>query len=111
MSDDHPKRIGQSGPRAAPGAAGARTLRTGTEPATARSALRLRLLLAWTFLPLFIGAAVASAVGAANAGSDDSPGRDVWAVIAGVCGVLALTALLDLTILSRRLRRQRDGWR
>lgn len=81
--------------------------RTGTEPVTARSPLRLRLILAAGALAVFIAAAVRLAMGAYSAGPRDSPSPIVLVVLAAVCGVLALVALLDLAVILRRLRRAR----
>jgi hypothetical protein len=83
--------------------------RTGTEPATARSALRLRLLLSAVFLPLFAAATAAFAVWAASAEPGDSPGPDALTVLAVVCGLLALASALDLVVVSGRSRRERHG--
>ncbi len=52
--------------RARSGMVGRRYPRTGTEPVTARSPLRLRLLLASVFLPLFVAGTVLFAVWAAG---------------------------------------------
>ncbi|MGW3592157.1 DUF6343 family protein [Streptomyces fungicidicus] len=86
---------------------GRRSPRTGTEPVTARSPLRL--LLAAVFLPLFVAGAVLFGVWAALSGAGDSPGRGPLILLAAVCGVLALTALLDLLVVLRRLRRERGA--
>ncbi|MFH8449184.1 DUF6343 family protein [Streptomyces fungicidicus] len=89
------------------GTIGRRSPRTGTEPVTARSPLRLRLLLAAVFLPLFVAGAALFGARAALSGAGDSPGRGPLILLAAVCGVLALTALLDLVVVLRRLRRER----
>ncbi|MFE9171366.1 DUF6343 family protein [Streptomyces kebangsaanensis] len=78
--------------------------RTGTEPRTARSPLRLRLLLASVFFPLFIAGTALFATWSANSTPDDSPGDTVLAVLAGICAALALTAAVDLLVIARRLR-------
>ncbi len=96
-------------PRARSGMVGRRYPRTGTEPVTARSPLRLRLLLASVFVSLFIAGAVLFAVWAAGADAGDSPGSGPLTFLAVVCGVLALTAALDLRVVLRRLRRERDS--
>ncbi|WP_338899730.1 DUF6343 family protein [Streptomyces sp. TG1A-60] len=83
-----------------------RTRRTGSEPRTALSALRLRLILAGVFLPFFAAATVLFAVWAANSGSADTPGSGALTVLAVVCGALALTAVVDLVVVARRLRRE-----
>lgn len=94
--------------RARSGAIGRRFPRTGTEPVTARSPLRLRLLLAAGFLPFFLAGAALFGMWAARSDAGDSPGRGPLVLLAVVCGVLALTALLDLMVVLRRLRRERD---
>ncbi|MFF8726874.1 DUF6343 family protein [Streptomyces sp. NPDC015171] len=90
------------------GAFGSRSPRTGDEPATARSALRLRLLLSALFLPVFAAATAGFAVWAAHQGPDDSPGPGPLTALAVVCGLLALAAALDLAVVSRRRRRERN---
>ncbi|MHC3474733.1 DUF6343 family protein [Streptomyces sp. 7R007] len=109
MSHEHSGRSGPSMPRARSGAPGRRPARTGSEPTTARSPLRLRLLLAAVFLPLFVAAAVLFGVGAGQWEHGDSPSRAVLATVAAVCAVLALTAAMDLWIVAQRLRRERGG--
>ncbi|MGW7259490.1 DUF6343 family protein [Streptomyces sp. NPDC054834] len=49
-------------------------MRSGTEPATARSVLGLRLALSAVFLPLFAAATAAFALWAVHQGPGDSPG-------------------------------------
>ncbi|MFJ4686793.1 DUF6343 family protein [Streptomyces sp. NPDC088789] len=86
---------------------GTRVPRSGTEPVTARSPLRLRKLLSGIFLPLFVAGTVLFAVWAALSGPGDSPGRAVTVTLAAVCAALALTAALDLVVLARRGRQER----
>lgn len=107
MRDERTHRAGKPVSRARSGTIGRRYPRSGTEPVTARSPLRLRRLLAGLFLPLFLAGCALFAVWAADAGPDDSPGRGPLVLLAVVCGVLALTALLDLLVVLRRLRRER----
>ncbi|MEV5319208.1 DUF6343 family protein [Streptomyces sp. NPDC052687] len=83
--------------------------RTGTEPATARSALRLRLLLSAAFLPLFAAAAVLLGLWAADSAPGDSPGSGPLTVLAVVCAVLAVVAAVDLAVVRRRMRRAGGG--
>ncbi|MBT3150479.1 hypothetical protein HTV45_06180 [Streptomyces sp. CHD11] len=109
MREERTDRTGQRVPRSRSGAIGRRFPRTGTEPVTARSPLRLRLALAGIFLPLFVAGCALFAVWAANAGPGDSPGRGPLIFISAVCGFLALTAALDLAVVLRRLRRERDA--
>ncbi|MFE6281811.1 DUF6343 family protein [Streptomyces sp. NPDC057877] len=96
-------------PRSRSGVVGRRHPRTGTEPITAQSALRLRLLLTAVFLPLFVAATVGFAVWAGNSGPGDSPSRGVLTGLAVGCGVLALIAALDGAVVLRRMRRERGA--
>ncbi|MEW1777902.1 DUF6343 family protein [Streptomyces sp. NPDC086777] len=92
------------------GSAGGRP-RTGTEPVTARSPLRLRRLLSSLFLPLFAMATALFAAWAAASGAGDSPGRGALVTLAAVCAALAVAAAVDLLVVSRRLHRERVGRR
>ncbi|MFJ2258288.1 DUF6343 family protein [Streptomyces sp. NPDC087844] len=66
-------------------------MRTGSEPATARSALRARLWLSvWGFVWAIVGTALFALVG-----------RTGWAV---ACGVLWLIVTVDLAMILRHLR-------
>ncbi|MEU1707008.1 DUF6343 family protein [Streptomyces sp. NPDC005706] len=100
-----PGRAAAPEPRSGFAAPGGGSPRTGTEPVTARSPLRLRLLLSAVFLPLFAAATAVLAVRAAHSGPGDSPGSGALSVLAVICGVLALAAALDLAVVTRRLRR------
>jgi hypothetical protein len=105
MNDKRPGQVAR--PRS--GWIGRRSPRTGTEPRTAQSPLRLRLLLSGVFLPVFAAAATLFAVWSAHSGPGDSPGRGVTATLAAVCAVLALAAALDLLVVVRRLTGERGG--
>ncbi|MGC9380529.1 DUF6343 family protein [Streptomyces sp. MH13] len=108
MSDRRrPRRAAEPAPRARPGATGRRFPRTGTEPVTAQSPLRLRLLLSALFLPLFVAGAAFFGVWAADTGSGDSPGRGSLVVLAVVCAAFALLAAAGLVVVTGRLRRGR----
>jgi hypothetical protein len=107
MRDPHHGRTAAPEPRSRSGAFGHRLPRTGTEPVTARSALRLRQLLSAVFLPLFTAATAGFAVWAAHQRPGDSPGSAPLTTLAAVCGVLALAAALDLAVLTGRRRRER----
>ncbi|GGX33917.1 hypothetical protein GCM10010297_64170 [Streptomyces malachitofuscus] len=107
MRDEPTDRAGKPVSRARSGTIGRRYPRTGTEPVTARSPLRLRLLLAGLFLPLFLAGSALFSVWAADADAGDSPGRGPLVFLAVVCFVLALTALVDLVVVLRRLRLER----
>ncbi len=110
MSDRrHPHGATEPGPRATSGTVGRRRPRTGTEPATAQSALGLRLILSAVFLPLFLAGAAYFGVWAADAGPGDIPGRGGLVVLAVVCVAFALLAVSDLLVVTRRLRRERAG--
>ncbi|CUW25766.1 DUF6343 family protein [Streptomyces reticuli] len=102
MRERHHGRQAAPEPRSRSGALGHRLSRTGTEPATARSALRLRLLLSAVFLPVFAAATAGFALWAAHEGPGDSPGTGPLTVLAVACGLLALAAALDLVVVSRR---------
>ncbi|HLL32711.1 MAG TPA: DUF6343 family protein [Streptomyces sp.] len=86
-----------------------RRSRTGTEPVTARSPLRLRLLLSAAFLPLFAAAAVLLGLWAADSGPGDSPGSGPLTGLAVVCAVLAAIAAVDAVVVRRRMRREGGG--
>jgi len=81
-----------------------RTWRSGTEPATARSDLKLRFLLSVLFTPLFALATVGFALWAANTGAGSAPSRGTLIVFAVGCGVLTVLALVDLWVVVRRRR-------
>ncbi|MDX3098530.1 DUF6343 family protein [Streptomyces sp. ME19-03-3] len=93
-------------PRSRSGFVGRRYERTGTEPVTARSALGLRLALVSLFAPLFVLGTALFATLAARAASGDSPGRGTYVGLAVVCAVLAVAALLDLSVIMRRRRQE-----
>lgn len=81
--------------------------RSGTEPVTARSALRLRLLLSSLFVPLFLAGAALFGYWAAQSGAGDVPSRNSLCVLALICLVLTVFAALDLAVLLVRRRRAR----
>ncbi|GAA2251911.1 hypothetical protein GCM10010145_19510 [Streptomyces ruber] len=81
---------------------------SGTEPRTARSALRPRRALAVLFLPVFTAAAVLFAVWAAGQDSGGTPEPAVLTGLAAGCAVLALITAVDLLVVVRRLRRGED---
>ncbi|QBJ89364.1 hypothetical protein D0Z67_02920 [Streptomyces seoulensis] len=95
-------------PRARSGTAGRRE-RTGTEPVTARSALKLRLVLSVAGLPVFVLGTVVFAVWAGAVGRQDVPDPTQLTVLAVICGVLALFAAADLVVVLLRLARERAG--
>ncbi|GGZ00478.1 DUF6343 family protein [Streptomyces poonensis] len=79
---------------------------SGTEPRTARTALRLRRILAVFFLPVFTVAAVLFGVWAAHHETGDRPDAAVLTGLAVGCAVLAVVTAVDLVVVLRRLRRQ-----
>ncbi|GAA1008350.1 hypothetical protein STXM2123_4530 [Streptomyces sp. F-3] len=82
--------------------------RTGTEPRTARSPLHLRLALSAVFFPLFLAGTVLFATWSADSGPRDSPSPTALATLAGICAALALVAVVDLLVVTRRLRARRN---
>ncbi|MEU0039548.1 DUF6343 family protein [Streptomyces sp. NPDC006333] len=107
MPDDHIRRTKEPVPRSRSGVIGNRSPRAGTEPSNAQSPLRLRLLLSGIFLPLFVAAAVVFGMWAAASDAGDTPGRGALVTFAAVAVALALIAAIDVTIVARRLRRER----
>ncbi|MER5867214.1 DUF6343 family protein [Kitasatospora sp. NPDC002040] len=81
-----------------------RNWRSGTEPMTARSDLKLRLLLSVLFTPLFALATAGFALWAALAGPGDNPGPGTLTAFAVACGLLTLFAAADLLVVLRRRR-------
>ncbi|MFH9942487.1 DUF6343 family protein [Streptomyces murinus] len=106
MADDQHGRTPPPAHRAHPRAP--RRTPSGTEPATARSDLRLRLILSALFLPVFTAATVGFALWSVHQGPGASPGSGPLTVLAVVCGVLALAAALDLVRVTARRRREAD---
>ncbi|WP_371799054.1 DUF6343 family protein [Streptomyces sp. NBC_01707] len=80
--------------------------RTGTEPATAQSALGLRLALCVIALPVFVAGAVLFTVWAAS-GPRSTPDTSLLLVLVVVCAALAVMTAADLLIIVRRRARQR----
>ncbi|GAA1922954.1 hypothetical protein GCM10009716_34290 [Streptomyces sodiiphilus] len=106
MSDD---RHHDPVPRSRSGFIGRRYERTGTEPVTAQSALRIRLLLSGIFAPLFVAGTVFFAIAWANAEPGDTFGPDGLRVATVICAVFAVFALLDLAVVLRRRGRERGS--
>jgi hypothetical protein len=98
---------GSPAPRPRSGHSGRRRPRTGTEPMTARSALRLRLLLSAIYTPLFLAGAVLFAVWAARSDAGSSPSSGALGAVAIVCAVMSLLALTDLMVVQHRRRSER----
>ncbi|MFG2819692.1 DUF6343 family protein [Kitasatospora sp. NPDC048365] len=78
-------------------------VRQGDEPVTARSDLELRRLLSRVFLGLFVCGTAAFAVLAAFSGDGPAPNRSTFEVFAAVCAAFAGIAVIDLTVIRRRL--------
>lgn len=94
-------------PRGRSGVSGRRKERTGTEPVTARSALRMRLVLSVLFVPLFLVGTVVFWYWAEQSGPRSAPTGDSLRVLTVICAALALFALVDLLVVLRRRRRER----
>ncbi|GAA2067518.1 hypothetical protein GCM10009801_14950 [Streptomyces albiaxialis] len=104
--DDRPR---EPVPRSRSGVYGRRHERTGTEPTTARSSLRLRLLLSAGFAPVFLAAAVGFGLWADASDPGTSPGSGPLWGIAAACALLGLLALVDVCVVRARQRRERGG--
>ncbi|MEV6210016.1 DUF6343 family protein [Kitasatospora sp. NPDC051914] len=78
--------------------------RSGTEPATARSDLKLRFLLSVIFVPVFALMTIGFALWASRNSSSDIPSSGTLTVFAVCSGVLMLLALTDLWVVVRRRR-------
>ncbi|MGI5350951.1 DUF6343 family protein [Streptomyces sp. CA-250714] len=85
--------------------------RSGTEPLTARSDIRLRTLLSSIGVPFFAAATALFAWWAASSDSRSTPSDRVLTVLAAVCGALALGAAIDLLVLRRRRAQERERHR
>ncbi|WP_059011439.1 DUF6343 family protein [Streptomyces specialis] len=83
--------------------------RTGTEPVTAYSPLRMRLVLSCVFVPLFAALTGAFAVWWATSDSGDQPSPAELAWLTLGCALLTLLAAIDLAVVLRRRRHQREG--
>ncbi len=81
--------------------------RRGDEPATARSPLRLRLLISGFAVPLLAAAGVLAVLGA-RAGTAH---RSELILVAVLCAVLTVVAVLDIAVVRCRLRVIRAGAR
>jgi hypothetical protein len=75
--------------------------RAGTEPGNARSDLALRAVLSAVFAPLFAGPAAGLAVAA---GLSSGSARTAYVVLAVFFAILAVTAIVDLIVVTRRRR-------
>lgn len=96
-------------PRSRSGVIGRRWERTGSEATTARSALRLRLLLSALFVPVFLAGTVLFWYWTAHSGPADAPSEGSLRVLTLICAGLALFAVTDLAVVLRRLRRERGS--
>jgi apolipoprotein N-acyltransferase len=89
-----------------------RLRRTGTEPVTAFSDLRLRLLLSVIFAPVFVVGATLLGLWWLTAETGGGlTSRGAIGVAALLCAAVAVFAVTDLVIVVRRLRRERRGGR
>ncbi|MFG3310158.1 DUF6343 family protein [Streptomyces wuyuanensis] len=100
MNRSHPSR--RPTPRSRSGTLGRHFERTGTEPVTAQSALRLRSILAFAAFAFFGVATAALAVWAGRASPGTSPDATELTALAIACGVLCLIAALNLFYLLHR---------
>ncbi|MGW5333153.1 DUF6343 family protein [Streptomyces bauhiniae] len=107
MTRRHPRNDTAGVPRGRSGTIGRRRERTGTEPVTARSALKLRLVLSVIGLLVFVLGTVLFAVWAGAVRQQDVPDPTQLTVLAVICGVLALFAAVDLVVVLLRLARER----
>lgn len=81
--------------------------RRGTEPATARSALRVRMILAALFAPIFLAGTGALWFWTTQTGPGDVPDRgSLWALTL-VCLAVSVFAVLDLVVVIFRRRQAR----
>ncbi|WP_258016174.1 DUF6343 family protein [Streptomyces sp. AJS327] len=81
--------------------------RTGTEPVTALSALRLRLLLSVVFVPLFLAGTVLFWYAMTQAGPRDVPSHDSWRTLMWIGAGITVLAVADLVIVVRRRATER----
>ena len=79
--------------------------RNGSEPVTARSPLRLRLLLSAIFTPVFLAGAGLLWFWTVQSGPDSVPTEGSLRVLALACTVIAALALVDLLVVATRIRR------
>ncbi len=77
--------------------------RAGTEPATARSPVRIRRILSLIALVLAVAAAVFFVSRAM------STGEELWFWEAAIAAAVAVIAAVDLLVLRHRRSRRRDG--
>ncbi|MFG3094594.1 DUF6343 family protein [Streptomyces sp. NPDC048202] len=94
-------------PRSRPGTTDHHRERTGTEPVTARSALRLRLVLGVLGLLVFLLGTALFALWAGTVTQRDVPDPTQLTVLAVICGILAVFAAVDLVVVVLRLLRER----
>ncbi|WP_033196143.1 DUF6343 family protein [Streptomyces xiaopingdaonensis] len=85
--------------------------RSGTEPVTARSPLGLRMLLSSVFAPIFAAGAALLWLWTVNSGPHSVPTEGSLRVLAIVCTVLAVLALVDLVVVTVRRRTGREPGR
>ncbi|WP_329025878.1 DUF6343 family protein [Streptomyces sp. NBC_00690] len=79
-----------------------RRRRAGTEPTQARSALGVRFALATVALVVFAAATVIFAVLATTSNPGGAMSSGEYGALAALCGVVAVTAVVDLTVLRHR---------
>lgn len=86
--------------------AGRRT-RTGTEPVNARSPLRLRMILASVFVPVFAAVTGLLWYWTTQTGPGDSPDQGALRLLTLLCALVTFFAVVDLLVVLRRRRRER----
>ncbi|WP_240134574.1 hypothetical protein [Streptomyces sp. MUM 178J] len=79
----------------------------GAEPMTARNPLRVRLLLAMVYIPVFAAGAVLFGVWGLWSQAGDSPDPGVLMALSFICAVLALLALGEAVGIHHRRERAR----
>ncbi|WP_079273069.1 DUF6343 family protein [Streptomyces sp. TN58] len=112
MASDHRHphyRSGRSADRQTRAAA-ARWRHDGSEPRWARSDLRLRRLLSLIFAPVFALIGVLMLFLGSEATTAAGPPQGIYTTLAVCCFLLSLVALVDLKVISRRMREQ-ARWR
>ncbi|MGW8377369.1 DUF6343 family protein [Streptomyces sp. ODS28] len=86
-----------------------RGVRSGGEPVTARSDLRLRYVLGVIFVPLFALGTLLLWYWSARAGPHTAPSDGSLRALALICAGLTVFAAVDLVVVVRRIRREARG--
>ncbi|MER7698052.1 hypothetical protein [Streptomyces sp. NPDC096095] len=83
-------------------------MRRGTEPVNARSAIKLRRILATSALFAFVAAAVLLALLATVSDPGDTPSTTQLWLLAGACALVAATAAVDLLVIRKKHSPKRE---